>query len=819
MKHAKPFVTAFMIIVMASLPVPTALAQDNDVKIRGSFKKEKLKMGEEEITVVRDNFGVPHVLATSSRGAYFGGGYVVAQDRLWQLERFRRNASGTLAELEGLRAYASDQQVRTTGYTVSEIQAQFDALPGELRQAFQAYVAGINAYLQKAVQENLLPDGFKEAGITAPAPWTVLDSARIAIMMAQRFGAVGGAETEKARILKWLKEKYGEKADAMFNDIFWLDDPTAYTSIPADQSPRGGKAKRGQDNPRARLNRTARALGLERLSDGPLVEAGEAAQQRLALAYAAANNLPTRLGSYGLAISPQRSVSGAAILLAGPQMGFTVPSIGYEFHYSAGDLNVIGMGIPGIPEVLIGHNDHVAWTATSGMTDVVDLFAEKLNPHDKHQYMYQGQYRDMTKRVEVIQIKGRAEPLQIEVYTTRHGPIVAWDEQAGVAYSRAAAFAGSELQDLVAAYHFSRARNIGELGEAASLMTTNRNYLAATDEGDIGYWHCGRMPVRAGGLDPRLPTPGTGEYEWAGFVPFAKMPQLLNPKQGFLVNWNNKPAANWPNGGDTHWGELDYARRIDQLIRAHEQLTIDQVRAIAQDISTYDEVAGVIKQHILAAIERTGAARRDPRVRQAASYMRSWDNHAQDNSVGTAISRVAVSLLRESIFADELGELNKLFNFRFGADTPLQHFVEMSLVLHALEGRRAARPLSQDYLNARNGDEFLVEALNKSLDLSASVAGPQMNMWKWPVCQINLSPLPGIPNGNRATYNQLVELSQPLIRGESILPPGQSEDARSPHFGNQREMAGLWRFKDMLYKREQLGAASLRERECGAGAQ
>jgi len=817
MNAAKKWPVVWIVSLIISMLSPFCLAQQTEIKIRPSFKKEQIKIDGEEVTIVRDDFSVPHILASTERGAYFGGGYAVAQDRLFQLERFRRNAFGRLAEIEGLQAYSSDQNVKTLGYSDAQVQAQLDALPPEIRQAFQAYSDGINAYIKKAEQENKLPDSFKAAGIAKMEPWEPSHSAAIAIMMAQRFGSVGGAEMEKARVLKWLKEKYGKDGEAMFNDIFWLDDPKAYTSIQAEDKPvpKKDETRKRQGNRMSGSDRSRQALKLERLNDDSLAAADAIAQQHPVYEYASRNNLPTHLGSYGFAVSGQRSINGSAILVAGPQMGFTVPSIGYEFHYSAGEFNVIGMGIPGIPEVIIGHNDHCAWTATSGLTDMVDIFAEQINPANKYQYMYKGQYRDMEKRVETIKVKDRSEPVKIEVYSTIHGPVVGWDESAGVAYSRAASYAGIELQDMIAAYRFSRAKNIEQMAKAAEAMATNRNYIAATVDGDIGFWHCGKPPVRAKDIDQRLPTPGTGEYEWEGRMAFSKMPQTINPRQGYIVNWNNKPAAWWRNEGDTFWGGLDYATRIDQLIRASDQLTMDQAREIAEDISTYDVVAHYIKPQILASLDKTGAATKDPRVRQAANYMRSWDNHVKDNSVGTTITRIAISMLRDNIFADELDGLNKVFPLRFGADTALQHFVQMNMVLHTLEDKKTALALSRDYLNGKNKDQFILEVFNKSLDLSTSVAGPQMNLWKWPACYMNLSPLPGIPNTNRATYNQFTELSKPLIQAESLLPPGQSEDSRSTHFSDQREMAGLWRFKNMLYKREQLGQPSLRERECG----
>jgi penicillin amidase len=801
--------------LMLSMFVAPAFTQDQDwtASIRRTMKKEKLNLDGEEITIVRDEYGVPHIMARTQRGAYYGGGYAIAQDRLFQLERFRRNARGRLCEIDGLRAYRSDEQMRTNGYSEAQIQAQFDALPQEIKVVFQAYSDGINAWVRRAVQENKLPKQFADAGISQPAPWSPVDSAAIGILMAQRFGSHGGSETQNATILKWLKKKFGVDAEKVFGDIFWINDPKAYTTIADSSQPATRRANGGAS--RADLETSERLLELDRLGDRALLEAGEMAQQLAAIDYAANNELPTRWGSYACAISPERAVGGSAILLAGPEMGFTTPSIAYEIHYSAAGFNVIGMCIPGIPEVLVGFNDHLAWTATTGFTDVVDIFAEKLNPNNKYQYFYKGQYRDMQKRVESIKIKGMETARQLEVYTTVHGPVAGWDEEAGVAYSRAAAYTGHELEDVIAVYGFGRARNVAEFAEAAALHYTNRNYLVATVEGDIGYWHCGKIPIRARGIDRRLPAPGTGEYEWQGLIEFSKMPQAVNPKEGYFINWNNKPAKNWDNGDQAEWGEVHYVNRIEQLIKAQDRLSLDHVREIAEDIGTYDLVAAHVRPYILSAIEKTGALTRDARVKMAAGYIRAWDGHIRNHSVASTIMRLAAVHVRDLIFSDDLGELNQVFPFRYGPDSPLQHFMQMSIVMRALDAKKAGLALSRDYLNGKGRDQVVLDALNKSMDLTTSVVGPQMNLWKWQQCEINFRGLPPIPNMNRGTYIAMIELSKPVIRGESVLPPGQSEDPASPHFGDQRETAGYWRFKDMMYKREQFSQQSLHERECG----
>ena len=141
--------------------------------------------------------------------------------------------------------------------------------------------------------------------------------------------------------------------------------------------------------------------------------------------------------------------------------------------------------------------------------------------------------------------------MSLEIFRTVHGVVLSWDEKAGIAYARADAYRGKELGALRAIYAFHKARTLKEFADACRYIATSHNFFVATKDGDIGFWFCGHYPVRAKGVDPRFPTPGTGEFDWRGFLPFERLPQQINPPQGFFANWNNKPAPWWENGEDT----------------------------------------------------------------------------------------------------------------------------------------------------------------------------------------------------------------------------------------------------------------------------
>jgi penicillin G amidase len=763
------------------------------------FQTQKLNVDGEEVTIIRDQFGVPHILAATKRGAFFGGGYAVAQDRLFQLERFRRDARGEIAEIEGPQAFIRDLRTRLFRYTEPELQSIFNSLGGDVGLAFQAYADGINFRTREVISNKELPDEFKKAGIAEPPPWKVTDSVAVAITMATRYGPGGGNETLNARILRKLKEKFGGAADAIFNDLFYLNDPEAPTTIP--------DSERSTTN--RRFKKVMSAAQTIHASDEEMIETAKAALQVEVYQYAKEHGLPTKWGSFCWALAPSRSASGSAILVGCPQMGFSIPPISHEIHYSAADLNVIGMGIAGIPGVIIGHNDFIAWTMTSGVTDMRDTFIEKLNPQNRNQYLYKGTYHDLQRRTESIKIKGE-EPRTINVVRTVHGPVVGSDvrpiENASELYAVAVSYAGNELKTFEAVYGFNYAKNLNEFGKLAEQIYTSHNFVAVTIDGDIGYWHCGRPPIRARGHDPRLPVLGTGEYDWQGLMPASDIPHLINPRQGYIVNWNTKPISSWNHGDYPRWGRVAYVTRIEELIKSRRLMTFEQARDMAEDIGTHHPLAQYLKPYLLMALDKADQHKLDERVKQAGVLLRAWDNHSVDGSVARTIFDEWFWVVREKIFADELGGL-KAPDLQLSQQSAFDLFADENLLMRVLEGAKSGLPLSRDYLNGRDKNEVIIESLRKALDNLAARLGPQMNLWGTKQGEIDFGPLAGIPNTERGTYTLAVEASKPIFRSFSILPPGQSESSHSPHFSDQREMAGFWRYKPLLYKREQLERA------------
>jgi len=638
--------------------------------------------------------------------------------------------------------------------------------------------------MNEAAATGKLPEGYARNRIE-PLPFRVTDSVAISDLMSQRFGSGGGAELRNLRYLIKLRNKFGtQSSQQIFDDLFWQNDPASPTTISETAS--------GFQSNKPLLAGRAQSRAWIGFSEAALARAETTADLSEIRAYAEGKGLFTRWGSYAWVVAPSRSASGNAVLVGGPQTGFATPQIAHEVHLSGAGLNIIGMGFAGIPGVLIGHNGHLAWTTTSGLTDMEDVFVEKLNPENRYQYWFQGRWHDMERRSETIRVRESKSEI-VEVCRTVHGPVLEWDEAENVAYSLKRAFRGKELETMRAISGFWTAKNLDEFAAQAKLIWLTHNFFVATLQGEIGYWHCGRPPQRASGVDPRLPTSGTGEKEWKGVLAPELIPQWINPKQGFICNWNNKPVAYWNNGEAPVWGAIFRVYRIMELLEARPKLTFEQIRDITIDIGLNDPNAHYLKPHLLKAIAE--ARKPTEQWKQAQEMLQAWDDHSVEGSVAKTIFDEWLQALRETIFADELRDIDKdLFN----------NITPPSLILHILEGKKASIPVRYDFLNGKSVMQVQLQALQMALENLASKRGPEMAFWGYVQPTINFSPLPSIPSTSRGTYIQIIELSKPQIRGLNILPPGQSEDSKSPHFGDQREMAGYWKFKPMLYTRDLL---------------
>jgi penicillin amidase len=518
------------------------------------------------VRIVRDAFGIPSVTGRTAYDTWWGAGYAVAQDRLFQLETFRRATSGRLAEILGQDYLDDDLIARRDFYTAAEVDEMVARLPRELVDRAQAYADGINAYAAVAkLNPALIPAEF---AATLPLPlttWTVRDSLTIGIFLARTVPSGDGAEL---RNLRAVQEAGGGAAGRrLLERLLPLRVEGQVATVPREDGrfPQGRPVGRREER-RALTRSLAFAARLP------------AATPAQATAAARKADLPAgRLGRVGgssmFAIADRRA--RRAVLFNGPQLGFSQPELFVELELHGPGIALRGVTAPGVPAIATGHNEDVAWGITSGLSDDDDLYAEELVDGDPEAYRFRGEVRRMDCRDEVFRFRSAVTDVVLggqvpqlgsrteRICRTVHGPVQ--ERGNGVAYARRYAIWGRELETFVGIDALNRARTIDDVDRAARQLTWNENLLAVDSQGRMGFWHPGLIQGRPRGWDQRLPLPGTGEAEWPGLVPRSRLPRSIDPRQGFLANWNTLPSQGWTTGdgeaterlgGPLHRGEL-----------------------------------------------------------------------------------------------------------------------------------------------------------------------------------------------------------------------------------------------------------------------
>ena len=756
-----------------------------------------LDVNGEAVIIYRDDFGTPHIFAETNRGLFEAYGYTVAQDRLWQLELNRRAARGRLAEIFGPSQLNADRFARTTGYTDAELDAQFATLTTEEQAIFDAYIGGINRYIAEAVLAPLtkLPFEFHALSLV-PQPWTRRDSAAFGAFMVRRFGEIGGRELTNLAVLNDLIAAHGPATGyAIFNDVRWINDPDSPVTVPSGNA----VAKRRKYVSRSTNAQLAIASsGIPGSSE----DEAKAAWQSL--------GVPTKLGSYAWAVGPARSENGNAMLYGGPQMGFSVPEVLHEVQLKGGDgFNVLGMAFAGVPPVLIGRNDHVAWTSTTATGDNVDHYIEttcNAGGGPGSGYLFKSVCTAFQARVEVINVRGAA-PINHTVLRSVHGPVVGTSGANAVTQKRA--HWQRELESVHAFFGFDRARNINQFENAVRLIPTSHNFIYADQIGNIAYWQAGQVPIRPVGFDARLPFPGTGIAEWPGGT--LPIPTSINPSQGYLANWNNKPSVEYDNADNQTFGKQFRLWDINDRLSSGT-ISLDDMRDIPKDIARVKAIgreSRFLKPYLLAALAQVPPAH--PLGAQAKAVIETWDGNAFTDAVtstnlqaGEVIFSTWLTLMITNTFGDELGSRT--------------NEASANMLIHVLDFAftgQSGVPPSRNYFNGANPNAVMSATFDQTVAVLAASQGANPALWTGPRGTINfthpiIGPVATIPNSNRATYGQIVVLGRPKITGESIFTLGQSGFvhlvlpsgfALDPHFKDQLPLYTNFQYKPMRFFR------------------
>ena len=490
------------------------------------------------VEVRRDRWGVPHIYARTQHDVFFAQGFVAAQDRLWQMEMWRRQAEGRLAEVLGPRAAERDRMSRLFRYRGSK-DAEWAAYGPQAREIVGAFVAGVNAYI--AQTKDKLPIEFTMMGF-APEPWTV----DVPLARVTSLSGVSNGTTEilRARLIEAVGVQEAEKV--MPSEPHRALDPVPGLDLSGlDNTSLGGVGSAYQD------------IAFQRVE-----------------------------GSNNWVVSGKKTKSGKPILANDPHRAITHPSVRYITHLVGPGWNVIGAGEPASPGVSIGHNERIAFGLTIVGMDQQDVYVERVRPCEPGPaarcYYHNGGWQPITTVIDTIRVKGEPQRV-VRLEFTHHGPIVSSDSARGRAV--AVRMVGQEpgTAAYLASLQLGRAKNWRDFQSAMTRWRMpSENMIYADVDGNIGWIAAGLMPRRRwSGL---LPVPGDGRYEWNGFVPTAQLPQSYNPASGFIATANNNilpPGYKTPIAYD--WSSDYRVSRIREVLQSRSDFTVADFQALQHD--------------------------------------------------------------------------------------------------------------------------------------------------------------------------------------------------------------------------------------------
>ena len=766
------------------------------------------------ITIIRDDYGVPHVFAKTKEGLAFGAGYAMAQDRLWQADLYRRSAFGNLAEF-GMASIDQDYEIRKIGYSKEELTEIFEKWEptnpkAKLKEMNLAYIDGINQYITEALTAlfngdpslmplEYLPGAISPVGLPLE-PFTIADSVAITVMMAWQFGGTGGNELEYASALQALQVEHGATLGWMiFNDLYPQQDPGAEVTIPGT----GCKFDNCKSsNPMMELPGNLGTL----YNEYQQIQMG---QTQLFESL----GIPTKFGSNAWVVHPKKTTTRNAMELGGPQMGHSIPQIVLEIGLHGAGIDAVGMMMPQSPSILIGVSKNGAWTSTTGGSDVMDTYVEVLNETDHTQYLYNGEYVDMEVRNETFY--SPFEPTrEIPIYRTIHGPILFIDEDNHLAFTIKAPYYKNELAAEEGWSLFQQARNVWDMQEAVKTVQPSHNFLWADRHGRVGYWHAGTFPIKpvtgkdGRVIDDRFPLWGTGEEEWVGLTGFNEMPKCINPKQGFLANWNNKPIADWPYA-EADWGEGHRVKRIQDLLASDDKISFEDMNRINMDAG-YNHIPAMSFLDDLIGAASTSI---DSDIQAALPYLEGWNLHYND-VVGPSYPDPTATYDDPGLTIFDKW-YQKIDNEVFDDDIPSGARASASTLIHVFDGVDSKLPLSYPYLNGEDKNDVINRVLKDAIIDLQSAFGPDMSTWLTNASVVWFEQQGALPSikmhaMNRGTYNQIAEMVRgrrwwkPAPHAVNVIPPGQSgfigyTQIPSPHAYDQLALYESWTYKPMRY--------------------
>jgi penicillin amidase len=730
----------------------------------------------DRVLVRRDERGIPYIEASNNADLYFAQGYVVASDRLWQMDLARRTARGELAEIFGRDALEIDKTHRTYGFA-AVAEAEAANLTAADRAILEAYARGVNALIS-SLDDKSLPPEFLILQYK-PRPWTPADS----LLIAKLFYEVLTDPWEIDIMRASLRSLPAEIRDGLLVETSPLD----VIVVGTDDAKRKTSTARPQLPSDAQNNIAAlRELALRR----------ETRRRALELTGLADLN---RLASNNWVVSGKRTASGKPLLANDPHLPASAPSIWYMMNLSAPGVRVAGVVAAGLPGIVIGHNDAIAWGFTNVGPDVSDLYLEKFDKENPRRYMTPAGWREAEVRHEEIKVRksftgSETEAVPLDVTLTRHGPIVFEKDSARYALRWTAL--DPKLQNIAGFLALNRARNWKEFRDALSSYTgPMQNMVYADVDGHIGYYAPGRVPVRKSG-DGSTPYDGsTDAGEWLGYIPFDELPHLFDPPSGIIVTANQRIAGrDYPHFLTHNWAAPYRARRIYELLKDKTKLTAEDFRAVQGD--TYSIAAAEAARALVKAGSELGPKETDAKWLATVKLLEGWDGRMDADSSAALYALRIRTAFRRHIFDAALGaELAKAYDWD-NSDTLIDRILtERPRAWLPKEFNSYAELLYACYLEAR-------QVMGQRL-------GADESQWTWgrfkqvgfphPLArapliglQFTIPPFPQNGSGEYPSVNVGNYVSMRLIadpgdwdKTQQGITLGQSGNPSSPHWKDQ----------------------------------
>ena len=739
------------------------------------------------VTVRRDERGIPYIEAANDEDLYFAQGYVTASDRLWQMDLQRRTARGELSEIFGQATLAQDRLHRTFGFGRMIDQAAANLDP-KFSVAVTAYAKGVNAYINSLTDQTMPPE-FRILQYK-PRPWTPADSLAVGALMAEYLSSTWQLDLMRASLASLSKEKRKAllpETSPLDVLVVGSDRRQARVNRPTSKSPRiriaGG---------RSLSSRPAVREGVSPAVLAELHKLNEAQQRSFELLGLTSPGLETIHASNNWVVSGKRTVTGKPLLANDPHIPASAPGIWYQTQLIAPGMHVAGVTFPGLPGIVAGHNERIAWGVTNLNPDVQDIYLEKFDKANPTKYQTPTGLRDAEVRQEEIKVRKdfgspATETQTFNVTVTRHGPIIL--EKDGTRYALRWSLLDPATLQTAGTFTVNRARNWKEFTAAlSSYRGPTQNFVYADVDGHIGYYGAGLIPIRKSG-DGSVPYDGaTDEGEWTGYIPFEKLPHLYDPPSGMIVTANQRVVgSSYPYFVSHVWASPYRARRIVDLLSTKPKLTTDDFRRIQGDV--YSIAGKTFAQHAAKSLRSAGF--------QPASFvsdLESWDG------MMSADSRMAVIVaqMRPAFRA-------RILNAAMGPELARRYaWPESEVLVDRIASEQPRDWLPKEF--ATYAELFKASYEDAKQTLTKSL-GADESKWSWGAqtkarfthplaaapligAQFTITPIP--QNGSGGTVNVGSAVSMRLIadvsdwdKSQHGIPLGQSGWPNSPHWKDQ----------------------------------